>query len=220
MADSNQLVPVEISGGSLANFAKVTASGSKGYLARFQLFGSNSGACIEGKIGAGRYGIVKDDVITDLGKEVDAIIITWRPKALQIEDGDIIADHDENSVTYQKIVELSQVKDSGCMHGPELLLWVPSQGIFCTYHMSSPTARREAEKMESLLGCAVTFRSKLIDPPKSKYKWHGPVATACSTPLDVPPIEDMQEEATKFKNPTKSGVELAGDDVDDSGRER
>ncbi|GAG07839.1 unnamed protein product, partial [marine sediment metagenome] len=101
---------------------------------------------------------------------------------------------------------------------PEFLLWIPSQNLFTTYHASSKTARREAQKMEPLIGKAITLRCKLIDPPKSRFKWHGPVVTGCSTPLETPSVEDMQAEVVKFQNPQESVVEVA--DEDESGRER
>ncbi len=217
---TNELVPKELTGGTLTNhsFNDVTASLTEGYLARLQLFGSKSDACAEGKIGIGRYGLVRDGNIIDLGEELAAVIVSWRPKALQIDSGSIFVDHDPDSDLYKKIKELSRVKDSGCMHGPEFLLWIPSQDQFVTFHMSSPTARREAQKMEPLVGKAATFRCKLIDPPASRYKWHGPVVTGCSTPLTVPPVEELEEQVKAFQNPPKSEVELA--DEDKSSRER
>ncbi|KKN00821.1 hypothetical protein LCGC14_1133900, partial [marine sediment metagenome] len=201
------------------SFNDVAASLTKGYLARLQLFGSKSDACAEGKIGIGRWGLVRDDNIIDLGPELDAVIVSWRPKALQIAKDGIFADHDPTSDLYMKIKELSEVKDSGCMHGPEFLLWIPSQDQFVTYHMSSKTARRESQKMEPLFGKAATFRCKLIDPPNSRYKWHGPVITGCSDPLEMPSIEEVTDRVKDFQNPSKQEVELA-DDKDDSGRER
>ncbi|MEE9548746.1 MAG: hypothetical protein V3V68_05265 [Nitrosomonadaceae bacterium] len=217
---TNELVPKDLTGGSLTNhsFNDVAASLTKGYLARLQLYGSKSDACAEGKIGIGRYGLARDDSIIDLGEELDVVIVSWRPKALQIAKDGILADYDPTSELYLKIKELSTVKDSGCMHGPEFLLWIPSQDQFATYHMSSKTARREAQKMEPLVGKAATFRCKLIDPPTSRYKWHGPVVTGCSTPLEVPSVKDIQEQVKRFQNPPKQEVELA--DEDDSGRER
>lgn len=217
---SNQLVPQEIANGALSTeFADVIAS-AKTFLDRLQLFGSKSDACAEGKIGIGRYGIVKDQkTIVDLGPEIDVVLVTWRPKALNTS-GDILVSFDPSEKLYEEIKKLSKVKDSGCMHGPEFLIWLPSENTFLTYHMSSPTARREAEKMEPLLGKAATFKVQLIDPPKSKFKWHGPVVIPCSAALKVPKIEEIQAMADDFKNPSKSGVELADEDTPESARER
>ncbi len=214
---TNELVPKELTKGALTDnsFDDVTASLAK-YLARLQLFGSKSDACAEGKIGMGRYGIVRDDIIVDLGEEVEAVIVSWRPKALQLEG--FVESYEPNSDLYNKIKELSNVKDSRCMYGPEFLLWIPDQGQFVTFHMSSKTARREAKKMEPLIGKAVSLRCHLIDPPNNPRKWHGPVVTGCSTPLTVPPIEEIQEQVKIFQNPPKVEIELA--EEDNSGRER
>ncbi len=213
---NNELIPREVSNGALTehSFDDVVSSG--GFIGRLQLYGSKSDACAQGLIGIGRYGLVKDDAITDLGPEVDAVIVSWRPKALQVSGDNIITDYDPKGDTYQKIQELAGVSDSGCMYGPEFLLWIPSQSQFVTYFMSSKTARREARKMEPLLGKAATFKCKLIET--ARYKWHGPVVVPCSTPLDVPPIEDIQVEVSKFQNPPKSDVEIV--DEDNSSRER
>lgn len=215
---SNQLVPKEISGGALStDFADVIAS-AKTFLDRLQLFGSKSDACAEGKIAIGRYGIVKDKDIVDLGPEIDVVIIAWRSKALQITPDDILVCFDIKDKLYEEIKVKSEVKDSGCMHGPEFLIWIPSESVFVTYHMSSKTARREAKKMEPLLGKAAIFKVQLIDPPKSRYKWHGPVIMPCSAALEVPSMEEIQTVVDVFNNPPKSEVELA--DEDESNRER
>ncbi len=216
MAD--ELVSKELTEGALTtnSFNDVAASLSKGYLARLQLFGSKSDACAEGKIGIGRYGLVHDNTIVDLGNEVEAVIVSWRPKALQIDNKTVTVSHEPDSELYQKIKELSTVKDSGCMHGPEFLLWIPGQDQFVSFHMSSKTARRESQKMEPLIGKAATFRCKLID--NGRHKWHGSVVTGCSSPLTPPSVEDIQEQVKIFQNPPKVEIELA--EEDNSGRER
>jgi len=208
---SNELVPQDV-GGVLANteeFNSVISSGD--YLSRFQLFGSKSNAVAEQKIGVGHYGVVKDDVITDLGEEVDAVIITWRSKAVQTGT-DFLISHDVKNEVFQKIKALSAVQDSGCMYGPEFLLWIPDPGIFTAYHMNSKTARREAKKVGPLIGKAATFKCRLIDPPASKFKWHGPVVIPCSAPLSVPDENTLREVATKFRNPENPEPEAAPDD--------
>ena len=217
---SNELVPQELTKPlTTQSFSDVAASLKKAYLARLQLFGSKSDACAKGKIGIGRWGLVLDDNIIDLGPEIDAVFISWRAKALQIATDGVFVDYDPESALYLKIKELSTVKDSGCMYGHEFLLWIPNQNQFVTYHMSSKTARRESKKLEPLLGKAATFRIKLIDPPNTRHVWHGPVITGCSTPLEVPPLEEIEERVKVFQNPPKSEVELA-DNNDDSGRVR
>jgi len=206
----NELISKELTGGELTkcDFDDMV-SGAETYLPRLQLFSSKSDACTEGKIGIGHYGLVKDNDIIDLGTELDAVIVSCRPKALQIDGDNIITVYDQESDTYQKIKELSFATDSGCMYGPEFLLWISSQNQFVTYFMSSKTARREARKMWPLIGQAATFKCKLIET--ARFKWHGPVVVPCSTPLDVPSVDSIQSVVGNFQNPPKSELEIAPD---------
>ncbi len=207
---SEDLIPQV--GGELANmdaFEDVVSSGD--YLSRFQLFGSKTDAVAEGRIPVAHYGLVKDDDITDLGPEVDAIIITWRPKAVQTGN-DFVISYDVGSQIYQKIKAMASVRDSGAMYGPEFLLWIPDAGVFTAFHMNSKTSRREAKKVRPLIGKACTFKAKLIDPPTSPFKWHGPITFPCSAALTPPPEDALRAEADKFLNPLEPVVEAAPDD--------
>ena len=209
----NELVPGNVTGGALTqhSFDDVVA-GPQSYLPRLQLFGSKSDACATGDIAIGHYGLVLDSGIVDLGEELDAVIVSWRPKALQIDGDTIITEYNPETDLYQKIKELSFVSDSGCMFGPEYLLWINGQNQFATYFMSSKTARREAKKVHPLVGQAATFKCKLIE--YKKYKWHGPVVISCSAPLEVPSLEVIQATVESFQNPPKSDVELAPETED------
>lgn len=204
----NDLIPQEIAGPLAKYELDDVVSSASTFLPRLQLFGGKSNACAEGKIGIGRYGIVRDDVITDLGPEVDALVICWRPKAMDTGDN-VLVTHEPDSDLYKQLKEQSTVKDSGCMYGPEFLLWIPSQAAFVTYFMSSKTARREARKMKPLLRKAASFKCKLIETVK--YKWHGPVIVPCSTPLELPDPGDIQVEVEKFMNPPEPQVEAASE---------
>jgi hypothetical protein len=186
------------------------ASGGK-YLPRLQLFGSNSDAAKEGKIPNGTYGIVTGkDQLTPLGPEVNVLVISWRPKAIEIGD-EIIESYDHTSETFKSIVAKSETPDSGCMYGPEYLLWVPSEKKFVTFMMGSKSARREAPNLKAILESqkdgkipAATLKCTLI--AGKKHKWHNPVITVCSTPFEMPTIDKLVEVANEFNNP-KAGVE-------------
>ena len=180
------------------------------FLARFQLFGSKTDAVAEGKIPVAHYGLVKGDDIMDLGLEVDVVIITWRSKAVQIKP-EFVVSHTVKSELFQKIKAMSTVKDSGCMYGPELLLWLPEAGVFAVYHMNSMTARREFKSTVcKLIGKAATFKVHLID--NKRYKWHGALALPCSAPLTVPSEDIINKEAAKFLNPETPEPEIAPED--------
>lgn len=211
----NELVPKELTGGPLADLDALTTNASA-YLQRLQLFGSKSDACAEEKISIGHWGLVNDDQINDLGVSVDVVILAYRAKALDTSGDTVINNHDADSEIFHAIRDKSAVKDSGCMYGPEFLVYVPSTGVFATYFASSKTARREAKKFKSLIGGGATLKAKLIE--NGKYKWHGPVVLPCSAPLEIPDLEIIKVQIEKFKNPPSDDVELA--DKDSTGRER
>lgn len=180
---------------------------STDFLPRLQLFGSNSAAVKEDKIGVAHYGLVQGEDIVDLGKEVDLLVVCWRPKALEITESGILAVHDTNHHDFERIKRLSSVKDSQCMFGPEYLVWVPSQMRYATFFAGSKTARREARNIQTLLGKAATFKSHLIKT--TKYSWHGPQVVPCSAPIELPEEAELIEQAEKFTNPPAPTVETA-----------
>jgi len=205
----NELIP-QLSNIALPDNSLKELTTSEEWLGRLQLYGHKSNAVAQEKIEANHYGIPEDDAVIDLGKELDVVILAWRPKALAATDDPIVESFDPLSDVFQDVKERSGVKDSGCMYGPEFLLWVPSVERFLTFFMSSKTARREARKMEPLIKCAATLKHRIIK--QGIYVWPGPVVIACSTPLDIPDIEIIQKQVNKFLNPPKRDIELAETD--------
>lgn len=205
----NELVPEELVGGDLADFDIVTAN-KTAYLQRLQLFGSKSDACAEQKIGIGHWGLVNDDAITDLGVAVDVVLLGFRAKALDTSSDTVVNNHDAQSEVFASIRERSGERDSGCMYGPEFLVYVPSEEVFATYFASSKTSRREAKKARSLMGSAMTLKCRLIET--TKYKWHGPVVLPCSAALDLPDPKIIKDQIEKFNNPPTSDIEVVDDD--------
>ena len=195
---------------AVANDAESFAlvSKSSAFLPRIQLFGGNSGACKEGKIGIGRYGLVKSkEQIIDLGAEVDVLPIAWRPKAMRIAGDNILTVFKPGNPEFGKIMAGSEVQNSGCMFGPEYMLWIPSVHELATFFMSSKTARREAPNLQALLAkkSPATLKAKLIKT--EKFIWHGPVVTICSTPFDLPDPAELMEEVQKFTTVPETDVE-------------
>lgn len=189
----------------------VVAAGS--YLPYISLYGGNSNACKEGLIGIGRYGLVRQkDKIEDLTAEFNVLALGWRYKAMQIGEG-IISNYNPKSEMFQKIKADSEVEDSGCMYGIEFLFWVPElpASCFATFYCNSKTSRREAQNIRPFCPDAnhgpmpMTLKTQFLQ--KGKYKWHGPVATQCSTQFALPSMEEMIDQATKFANPKESEVE-------------
>lgn len=183
---------------------------SVGFLPRVQLMGSNSNAVKEGQIGQGHYALIRGkDQVQDLTKEVPVVVLSWRPKAMEITSESVISVYNPKSSEFDRIAKKSEESDSGCMYGPEFLLWVPSLKAFATFFMSSKTARREAPQLKGLLGKAALLKSQLIKA--KKFAWHGPVVTPCSQPLDLPDLDEAREQAQKFNNPPENETEAAPD---------
>ena len=219
MTDS--LIPLESLGGELsvqqeAELLAEVASGGA-YLPYMQLFTTKSGPVTEGKIPGGHYGVVRDGNITDIGKEVNLILIAVRARAYEKTDGgQITVVFDKNDAEYIRIQDLQASGVQGCMAGPEFLVWIPSEKTFATYFCGSKTLKREARKLGRFLGGhAVSFRVHLID--NGKHKWHGPLVSACSVSLpSLPDSEELTEEVQKFKNPPKQAQgESASPDATD-----
>lgn len=205
----------------------VVAAGS--FLPYISLYGGNSNACKENLIGIGRYGLVRQkDKIEDLTDEFNVLALAWRYKAMQIGEG-ILSNYNPKSELFLSIKEKSETKDSGCMYGIEFLFWVPDlpANCFATFYCNSKTSRREAQnirpfcpapeqmKADSTIVPAhgplqMTLKTTLIK--KGTYRWHGPVATQCSTQFTLPSMEDMMEQAKRFANPKESEVEVVKPD--------
>lgn len=212
--DDQALIPVSFGGDAGAMIESsaedlLAVAGASGFLPRLQLFGSSSDAVKEGKIGVAHWGIVrgKDDPIEDLGKEVDILVIAGRAKALDLSGDTAVTSYDRNSDTFKDISTRSAAQGSNCMFGPEFLVYVGPSKLYATLFLCSPTARRETRPLHSRLGKAATCKAKLIEG--KKFKWHGPVFVPCTTPFEIPPVDEITTAATKFLAPDQKGPELA-----------
>lgn len=188
----------------------LTIASGAGFLPRLQLYGANSGDCKRGKIGMGRYGLVRvKDQIEDLTAVCNCLPLSWRPMALRIDGDEITAVYNPQNPEFQKIQEESEEKDTGCMFGPQFLLWLPdaTPPTFATFFCMNKTMRREAPNLKGLIGRAATLKSTLIE--SKKYQWHGPVVVPCSTPFQLPPQDEMRRVLDQFCNPKETEVETA-----------
>ena len=180
------------------------------FLPRLQLFGGNSDACKEGKIGIGRYGLVKNKEIIDYGPQIDAYPLSLRFKAMRIAGENIFNYHNPESPEFQKIMADSEIQNSGCFYGPEFLLWLPSTKVFATFLLGSKSARMLGQDLKGPLDNrqGVTLKCKLVEN-KAKQKWHIPVILINSTPFDMPNPDEAYSQCEKFANPKDSEVESA-----------
>jgi hypothetical protein len=211
---ANELIPVSDLGNSKYggddNFALVAASSS--FLPRLQLYGSNSEVVKEGKFPMGHYGLVRSkDLIEDLTGEVSVLVLGWRPKAMQIETEDITTLYNPESSNFKEICTKSEEPNSGCMYGPEYLVYIPKVKAFATFFMSSKTARREAPAVKALMGKMATLKAHLIKG--KKFSWHGPQVLSCAMSPDECDdenfIAEVKDQVEKFRNPPETEKEKA-----------
>lgn len=194
-----------------ANFAS-----SVEFLPRLQLCGASSNLCKEGKIAVGSYALVQDkERFKDLGKQTNVFIVGLRLKALEIIEGTtpaagIFSFFDPKSPEFQRVASLSLEKDTGCLAGPEFLVYLSKEKQFATFFMASKSMRNEAPSIKALLGKACTLTIALAEN-KKKQKWHVPKALPCSIPLDQPTGDELAAQLLRFKNPVSSNVKKAPD---------
>jgi hypothetical protein len=187
------------------------------YLPRIQLVGSNSNLAKEGKVMQGAYALVFDkENCIDLTKQFDTLVIDVRPKAMKFDGSNVMTFYEKGTPQFQAIQAQCDTQDSGCMAGPEVLLYIPSHDKFATYFMSSKTARKRIGTVVAQLQKAATFKSELIK--SGKFSWFGPVCVPCSTPLaKLPTAQQIADEIGKFRNPPAPRMEPATSNNNDRG---
>ena len=204
------------------------------YLPQVRIYGSESTIVKEGVFPMGHLGLYKSaDNIVDLGTEVDAVILDWRPRAA-IVSGDspvsFFGKYNEETSEWEFSKEFLEIKQQamskvkGYLVGLEYLMYLPEYQCYCLFFMGSVTLRRESANMKAILEQDVPvnervalIKIKLIKT--SQYTWHGVTVTNSSTPAVInEDPDDVIAEIQKFRNPQDSGVELA--DSDETGRAR
>lgn len=190
---------------------------SSAYLNRFQLY-TKGKAINHGLIAPGRYGISEsEDEITDLGKEVDVLVLAWRPKALDISDlSNIITNFDPSSEEFQRIQAAESIKDSGCMYGPSFLLYERTTGRFVEWFCNNKSSRIAAGKVSAFLPKegkvhAMTLGVRVAEKKGTNESWHVSTVNECSTPIALPDAETVNKEVQKFLNPPKPEAEAASE---------
>ena len=176
------------------------AVSSSTYLPRIQIIDPKSKLSVKKIVPAGNYALVrgKEDA-DDLTSEFDAIVCGMRWKALDTNGETPLTVFDKSSQAFKEIEAKSAIKDSGCMWGPEFLLWVASMKKYATFFCSSKTSRREATNIYDLIASAATFKINLIET--KQYTWYGPSVVPCSAPFEIPPVEEIKAEVARFNNP-------------------
>lgn len=216
----NALIPASVTGSD--ETALAVAQSSAKFLPRIQLCQAQTKLVLQRKVArGGHFALVDRDNVVDLGNEVEVVVCAGRAKAMQFDDETVINNFDKDSDTFKSIQERSGDRDSGCMYGPEYLLYLPNQERFVTFFMASTTLRREASQVHSHMGQQALLASHPIET--KKYTWFGSKCEDLSTPVELPDMKIIQEEIDKFKNEKSTDLEVVDEDEDEnstSDRER
>jgi len=181
----------------------IAASSTK-FLPRIQLMTSNSQKCKDGEFQINNYALVDGQNFIDIGKEVDVIVIAWRPKALDLGDT-LIAVYDINDTEFKRIQDEAEEKDSNCMFGHEYLLYLPERSIFVTFFLGNKSARKESPNLKSQMHKGATLKAHQLS--NKNYSWWSVLIVPCSSPMDVPDKSSILEEVEKFNDPPATEVE-------------
>jgi len=214
---SNELIPVNAGIQKYDDAAfELAIKSSNAYLDRLQLLTSNSELCKAGEFPVNNFALVVGQSHKDLGKEVDAIILAWRPKAVEFGETPVTI-YDPQSDAFISIAERSADKDSSCMYGIEFLLWLPNvgDGKFVTMFCGSKSARKEAQNIKMFTGHGVTWISKKIQT--AKFTWFVASVRECSSITNVPTPDQYTPVVEAFNNPPEAAAPELAPEV---GRER
>lgn len=187
-----------------ADFEKTAKSSD--FLDYLSLVTSSTEKGKSGDFPINNFAVVSGDNYDDLGKEVDALVLDWRPLAMQTGGDTLISTNDVNDPEFDRIKNLADnTKDSGCMHGPQFLLYLPSRKKFVTMFFGSKSARKEAPAVRANMQKSVTFKAKKCQTPQ--YTWYTANAAPCNTVFDLPEIDKIVEQVNKFRNPPVNKIE-------------
>lgn len=217
MSENNALAIPDIVGLQKAKFADdgfgdLSGPGFGNFLPYLQLCGSSTELAKRGDISVGNYALISGSgdkkEHADLGKNVICIPVAWRPKAMNAKATPVIVSFTPTSPLFQQLRKTAENDSrSGCMFGPEFLLWIPGHG-FATFHMGSKTARNEARSIQALLpgadGRLKTANLSAQFIKTEKHSWHGPKCVISSQVAEQPAPDVLLQAVTDFLNPVDS----------------
>lgn len=209
------------------------------FLPRIQLY--SGGKAVKKKlIEEGHFGQPKSaDEVISFGAAIDVLVIDRKAKAIDMSDtDDIIVSNEPSSKEFQRIVEESNNKDSGCAWGPTYLVFERSTGKFYEFFCGSKSARYESSTINNylpvtpeMIEAGVTEEKKPRGPKpltlssqyieKGKWAWYAPKASDCLTPFDKLFTKDqLVDEIERFQKREDPKVETVPEGKDANTRKR
>jgi hypothetical protein len=209
--ESKSLIPLEELGVKTQEDKEIDAlTRTSEFLPQVRVYGSESSIVKEQKFPMGHLGLyVSADNIIDLGEQFDCLAIAFRPRATIIAGDQPVSYYEIESKEFQEVKDRAMAKEQSYLAGLEYLLWFPDISKYGLFLMGNPTLRRESPNLKALVGGAATVKIKLIKT--AKFTWHGVSVFQCTTPFELPPMEEIREQVANFNKPKSSQVELADD---------
>lgn len=217
---SNELVPVTADNLPANPFEDSNLEGLLGsdYFQRLQLMTSNTDLVKAGEFApVNNFALIRDKSAVDVGKEVEAIPLAYRPKAVQTKSDPVITSYKRDSEVFIETKALSERDpQSGALFGLEYLLYLPDLDEYCTFFMSTKSMRRESPNIKSNMMNVIMISSYLAQ--NANYKWQTPKVKRVDREASVPSnynemISRFYDEATNHKE-----VELADNTEDNDER--
>jgi len=165
------------------------------YLPRVQLLDGNSKLCKEKGQKAGNYLLIRsNDSFDDLTNQFDTIVFARRAKAVRMNTAGIFSFFDPEHDEFKKIMDESEVKDSGCFYGPEYLGYLKGLKTWYTLLCGSKTARRSSSDLNTIL-------QKFDKSRALKKAWHD--LKDAKVPHADPKWVEMLAEGVRFDEEPK-----------------
>lgn len=200
-----------------------TVSQASEFLRRLQLI--SKGKYVDNRnCRGGDYAVIIDsETAKPIGDSIDILVISRRPKALDMSDQEaIVTSYDPTTELFQDIQQRAGEKDSGCQYGISFLIVERSTASCYEFFCGTKSMRKEtdtlwaysaktAEQIKSLklkgftpgVPKAMTLKSKNVR--KKNWSWFVPVVQDCSTPFtasQLPSATILKAEQERFLNPT------------------
>lgn len=187
---------------------------NRDYFKRIQLNGGSSKAVKKGLAKVNTYSYVEtEDELIDLGDNVDVFVCALRPKALDMREERVKSYFNPHAKEFKECVAIAQSGSmTGCMYGPDALLWIPSIGKFAIFMLANKTAQSESQKLKAAIGKWATLTNRIItadvkDKNTGKFveqTWNGPVVTVSSVEGKAPDEEEFKNAMIRFQNEKSS----------------
>lgn len=165
---------------------------SNDYLQRLQLLTSQSTVVKKDLSLANQYALLNSDGLDAIGTDIDIFIGPCRPKALDMSGETPVTSFDKDSEVFKDIQARSDEQDSGCMFGPEFLVWIPSQQKYATWFLATKSHRKLYKEVRALTGNAARLSSRLVET--KDYSWQ--VSTVKASDVEFGENDFPSEEVT------------------------